>query len=337
MKKTVLAVALSLVAGSAIANDVNLDASERARESIIDLILSGEEFSVGGQVAVGGYYKDGRLDSSKTEKEEFYNGGVTGFDLFVNYQKGNVLGQFAGEFDLADNYSSMDADFTVIDAWVGYKTGFGVASLGYANDSALDAVDGAADLTIEFGASASDASDVNQVVKFEGIKQGFKYAVSYYGDREADASGQKGFNGYVGYQNEQFQVNFGYENNDDKNHKSAANGGDEVEQIMLVNGVVNFGEIAVGANVAQHENFAGQDSMLYSASAAYTMDKLYLAIGYATQEAYAANGVDSEWTNFGASYQITNKLSTLVDFKVDLSDDNNNDDLEAFFKVAYDF
>ncbi|EGA63796.1 porin [Vibrio brasiliensis] len=329
MKKTVLAVALSLVAGSAIANDVNLDASERARESIIDLILSGEEFSVGGQVAVGGYYKDGRMDG--TEKEEFYNGGVTGFDLFVNYQKGNVLGQFAGEFDLADNYSSMDADFTVIDAWVGYKTGFGVASLGYANDSALDAVDGAADLTIEFGASASDASDVNQVVKFEGIKQGFKYAISYYGDREADKSAQKGFNGYVGYQNEQFQVNFGYENNDEKNSA------DSIEQIMLVNGVVNFGDIAVGANVAQHEKFNGDDSMLYSASAGYTMDKLYLAIGYAHEEGYTASDYDTQYTNFGASYQITNKLSTLVDFKVDLTDENGNDDLEAFFKVAYDF
>lgn len=329
MKKTVLAVALSLVAGSAIANDVNQDVSERARESIIDLILSGDEFSVGGQVAVGGYYQEGRKDGA--EKEEFYNGGVTGFDLFVNYQKGNVLGQFAGEFDLADNYSSMDAKFTVIDAWVGYKTGFGVATIGYANDSALDAVDGAADLTIEFGASASDASDVNQVVKFEGINQGFKYAISYYGDREADASGQKGFNGYVGYQNDQFQVNAGYENNDEKNSK------DGIEQIMLVNGVVNFGDIAIGANVAQHEKFNGDDSMLYSASAGYTMDKLYLAIGYAHQEGYSATDYDTQYTNFGASYQITNKLSTLVDFKVDLTDENGNDDLEAFFKVAYDF
>lgn len=329
MKKTVLAVALSLVAGSAFANDVNQDVSERARESIIDLILSGDEFSVGGQVAVGGYYQEGRKDGA--EKEEFYNGGVTGFDLFVNYQKGNVLGQFAGEFDLADNYSSMDAKFTVIDAWVGYKTGFGVATIGYANDSALDAVDGAADITIEFGASASDASDVNQVVKFEGIKEGFKYAISYYGDREADASGQKGFNGYVGYQNDKFQVNAGYENNDEKNSK------DGIEQIMLVNGVVNFGDIAIGANVAQHEKFNGDDSMLYSASAGYTMDKLYLAIGYAHQEGYAANDFDTQYTNFGASYQITNKLSTLVDFKVDLTDENGNDDLEAFFKVAYDF
>lgn len=39
MKKTVLAVALSLVAGSAIAADVNQNVSERARESMIDLIL----------------------------------------------------------------------------------------------------------------------------------------------------------------------------------------------------------------------------------------------------------------------------------------------------------
>lgn len=325
MKKTVLAVALSLVAGSVIASDVNQNASERARESMIDLILSGEEFSVGGQVAVGGYYAEGRED------REFYNDGVTGFDLFINYQKGNVLGQFAGEFDLADNYSSMDAEFKVIDTWVGYKTGFGVASIGYANDSALDAVDGAADLTVEFGASASDASDVNQVVKFEGIKEGFKYGVSYYGDRETDATGSRGFNGYVGFQNEMLKVNAGYEKNQDNDVETA------IEQIMLLNGVVNLGDIALGANVAQHENFAGQDSLLVSTSVGYTIDKVYLAAGYANQEAYDSSKPDTKWTNFGATYQFTNKLSALVDFKVDLTDNDSSDDLEAFFKVAYDF
>ncbi|EJI1276835.1 porin [Vibrio vulnificus] len=331
MKKTVLAVALSLVAGSAIAADVNQNVSERARESMIDLILSGEEFSVGGQVAVGGEYKEGRVKKEgSTEKQEFHNYDVTGFDLFINYQKGNVIGQFAGEFDLAENYSSMDAGFSVIDTWIGYKTGFGVASIGYANDSALDAVDGAADLTIEYGASASDASDVNQVIKFEGMKEGFKYGISYYGDREADASGQRGFNGYVGFKNEQFQVNAGYEKNDEKT------GGTKIEQIYLVNGVVTFGDLAIGANVANHESFKGEDASLYSASVGYTIDKLYLAAGYAVEEAFGSN-VDSEWTNFGGSYQFTNKLSALVDIKVDLSDDNNSDDLAAFFKVAYDF
>ncbi|OZT85213.1 porin, partial [Vibrio sp. 03_296] len=82
MKKTVLAVALSLVAGSAIAADVNQNVSERARESMIDLILSGEEFSVGGQVAVGGEYLEGRKVNG--EKKEFHNYDVTGFDLFIN-------------------------------------------------------------------------------------------------------------------------------------------------------------------------------------------------------------------------------------------------------------
>ncbi|EPI6795342.1 porin, partial [Vibrio vulnificus] len=85
MKKTVLAVALSLVAGSAIAADVNQNVSERARESMIDLILSGEEFSVGGQVAIGGYYA--QTPALVKQENEFYNGGVTGFDLFINYQK----------------------------------------------------------------------------------------------------------------------------------------------------------------------------------------------------------------------------------------------------------
>ncbi|HDY7821558.1 TPA: porin [Vibrio vulnificus] len=330
MKKTVLAVALSLVAGSAIAADVNQNVSERARESMIDLILSGEEFSVGGQVAVGGEYLEGRKVNG--EKKEFHNYDVTGFDLFINYQKGNVIGQFAGEFDLAENYSSMDAKFSVIDTWVGYKTGFGVASIGYANDSALDAVDGAADLTIEYGASASDASDVNQVIKFEGMKEGFKYGIAYYGDREADASGQRGFNGYVGFKNEQFQVNAGYEKNDEKNHKPD---GDLVEQLYLVNGVVTLGELAIGANVAQHDTFNNDDFILYSASVGYTIDKLYLAAGYAAKD--YDHSASKESVNFGGSYQFTNKLSALVDFNIDLSDNNTSDDLAAFFKVAYDF
>ncbi|EIU7745324.1 porin [Vibrio vulnificus] len=330
MKKTVLAVALSLVAGSAIAADVNQNVSERARESMIDLILSGEEFSVGGQVAIGGYYA--QTPALVKQENEFYNGGVTGFDLFINYQKGNVIGQFAGEFDLADNYSSMDAKFTVIDTWVGYKTAFGVASIGYANDSALDAVDGAADLTIEYGASASDASDVNQVIKFEGMKEGFKYGISYYGDREANASGQRGFNGYVGFKNEQFQVNAGYEKNDEKNHKPD---GDLVEQLYLVNGVVTLGELAIGANVAQHDTFNSDDFILYSASVGYTIDKLYLAAGYAAKD--YDHSASKESVNFGGSYQFTNKLSALVDFNIDLSDNNTSDDLAAFFKVAYDF
>ncbi|WP_256389333.1 porin [Vibrio vulnificus] len=330
MKKTVLAVALSLVAGSAIAADVNQNVSERARESMIDLILSGEEFSVGGQVAVGGEYLEGRKVNG--EKKEFHNYDVTGFDLFINYQKGNVIGQFAGEFDLAENYSSMDAKFSVIDTWVGYKTAFGVASIGYANDSALDAVDGAADLTIEYGASASDASDVNQVIKFEGMKEGFKYGISYYGDREADASGQRGFNGYVGFKNEQFQVNAGYEKNDEKNHKPD---GDLVEQLYLVNGVVTLGELAIGANVAQHDTFNNDDFILYSASVGYTIDKLYLAAGYAAKD--YDHSASKESVNFGGSYQFTNKLSALVDFNIDLSDNNTSDDLAAFFKVAYDF
>ncbi|EOA6543298.1 TPA: porin [Vibrio vulnificus] len=336
MKKTVLAVALSLVAGSAIAADVNQNVSERARESMIDLILSGEEFSVGGQVAVGGEYKEGRVKKEgSTEKQEFHNYDVTGFDLFINYQKGNVIGQFAGEFDLAENYSSMDATFSVIDTWVGYKTAFGVASIGYANDSALDAVDGAADLTIEYGASASDASDVNQVIKFEGMKEGFKYGISYYGDREADASGQRGFNGYVGFKNEQFQVNAGYEKNDKKNHKPATKDGDLVEQLYLVNGVVTLGELAIGANVAQHDTFNSDDFILYSASVGYTIDKLYLAAGYAAKD--YDHSASKESVNFGGSYQFTNKLSALVDFNIDLSDNNTSDDLAAFFKVAYDF
>lgn len=308
MKKTALAVALSLVAGSAVAAEA----------------LSGDQFTVSGEFAAGGY-----SDSSRTD-DEVYNGGVTGFDIFADYENGNIVGKFGGEFDIEDDYGTSDSEFTITDTWVGYKTGFGVISAGYANDTALDAIDGAADQTIEFLWSPSDASDARQVVKFEGDKEGFKYGISYFGDRNYDNEDrQGGYNGYLGYENETFMVNAGYEDNDEQEGST--------DKLYLVNGAVKLGAVGIGATFAEEEFADGEKVKLYNTSIGYSMEALYLAAGYVSVEERR------EAVNFGGSYAFTDNFSALVDIAYHVSDEGKvingweKGDVESFVKLAYAF
>ena len=308
MKKTAVAVALSLVAGSAVAVEA----------------LSGEQFTVSGEFALGGY-----TDSNR-EGRNAYNGEITGFDIFANYENGNIVGKFGGEFDLEDDYGTTDATFTITDTWVGYKTNLGTASVGYANDTALDAVDGAGDLTIEFLSSPSDASDARQVVKFEGDKEGVKYGISYYGDRNYDSlDRQGGFNGYLGYENETFLLNAGYENNDEKEG--------ETDELYLVNGVLKSGAMAIGATYAEEKLANGTKVDLYNTSVGYSMDALYLAAGYAKVEDRR------EAVNLGGAYSFTENFTALVDVAYHVSDEGEalkgreKGDIESYFKLEYAF
>ncbi|NOH62930.1 porin [Vibrio sp. RE88] len=323
MKKTALAAALSLVAGSAVAADA----------------LSGDQFTVSGEVAVGGYYQTDRKENEKVNNfenqkdEEFYNGGVTGFDIFADYENGNIVGKFGGEFDVENDYGTSDSTFNITDTWVGYKTGAGVVSAGYANDTALDAVDGAADQTIEFLWSPNDASDARQVVKFEGDKEGIKYGISYYGDRNYEGSdSQAGYNGYLGYENDTFMVNFGYEDNDEDQG--------DTDKLYLVNGSVKLGSVGIGATFAEEEFASGKKVKMYNTSAGYTIDALYLAAGYVTIED------TREAVNFGGSYAFTDNVTALVDVAYHISDEGFNSttgvgaeegDIESFVKLAYAF
>ncbi|MCG9578678.1 porin [Vibrio tubiashii] len=323
MKKTALAVALSLVAGSAVAAEA----------------LSGDQFTVSGEFAIGGYYQEDRKENGavnnieQQKDEEFYNGGVTGFDIFADYENGNMVGKFGGEFDIEDDYGTSDSTFTITDTWVGYKTGAGVASIGYANDTALDAVDGAADKTIEFLWSPSDASDARQVVKFEGDKEGVKYGISYYGDRNYEGNDrQGGYNGYLGYENETFMVNLGYEDNDEKEGST--------DKLYLINGSVNLGAVGIGATFAEEEFADGKKVKLYNTSVGYTLDALYLAAGYVSVED------TREAVNFGGSYAFTSNFTALVDIAYHVSDEGYNSvtgvglekgDIESFLKLAYAF
>ncbi|MGF1753747.1 porin [Vibrio makurazakiensis] len=320
MKKTAVAVALSLVTGSAFAVEA----------------LSGDQFTVSGEVAVGGYY-----DSSLND-DEVYNGGVTGFDIFTDYENGNIVGKFGGEFDIENDYGTSQSTFTITDTWVGYKTDLGVASIGYANDTALDAIDGAADQTIEFLWSPSDASDARQVVKFEGNKEGLIYGISYFGDRNyhdensaEPAIKQDGINGYLGYGTEVFTVNLGYEDNGKaEGHVALA---DQTDKLMIVNGTVTSGDFGIGATFGEEEFADGTKVQLVNTSVGYTMEQVYLAAGYVIVED------TREAVNVGGSYAFTNNFSALVDIAYHVSDEgkvkNNIEkgDLESFVKLAYSF
>jgi len=309
MKKTAVAVALSLVTGSAFAIEA----------------LSGEQFTVSGEFAAGGY-----SDSSRSD-DEIYNGGVTGFDIFADYENGNIVGKFGGEFDVEDDYATTNSTFTITDTWVGYKTNLGVASVGYANDTALDAIDGAADQTIEFLWSPSDASDARQVVKFEGDKQGFIYGISYFGDRNYESQApQSGYNGYVGYANETFSINAGYEDNNNEDQATT-------DKLYLVNGTVTVGNIGVGATFAEEEFLSGEKVKLVNTSIGYSMDAVYLAAGYVVIEE------TREAVNLGGTYSFTDNLTGLVDIAYHVSDKGQlkngweKGDIESFVKLAYAF
>lgn len=329
MNKTALAAALSLVTGSAFAVEA----------------LSGDQFTVSGEFALGGYYQTDRKEGGQVnndpsaKKEEFYNGGVTGFDIFADYENGNIVGRFGGEFDLDQNYGSSEATFTITDTWVGYKTNLGVASVGYANDTALDAIDGAADQTIEFLWSPNDASDARQVVKFEGDKEGVKYGLSYYGDRnyhddnvDEEAERQSGYNGYLGYENEVFLLNLGYEDNNEDEGST--------DKLYLVNGAVKLGSVGIGATLAEEQFADGKKVKLFNTSVGYTLDALYLAAGYVTIEE------TREAVNFGGSYAFTDNFKALIDIAYHVSDEGYDStkgegvqkgDIESFVKLAYAF
>lgn len=123
-------------------------------------------------------------------------------------------------------------------AWLGFDTGFGIASFGWENDTALDKVDGAGDNTYEFGASAGDASDAFNVVKFQGATNGIAYAISYFETDDDHNDADKGVNGYVGIEQEVFSVYAGYEARDDEKDY----------EVYTVTGSMKLGSMKLGLN-----------------------------------------------------------------------------------------
>ncbi|MCE7564724.1 porin [Aliivibrio fischeri] len=332
MKKTLLALAIASISASAFAVDTSSQNSRNEDMFAFDPMHK-DQFSVSGSVGVGGYYDTG--------SKAFYDDWVTGLTLAVNYRNNRIVGYF--ETDLMLNYST-DPDAkaasstdkhsgpaTDVDkAWLGFDTGFGIASFGWENDTALDAIDGAGDNTYEFGASAGDASDAFNVVKFQGATNGFAYAVSYFETDDNHAKADKGVNGYVGIEQEIFNVYAGYETRDSD------------YDVYTVTGNVKLGELKLGANFWIEETdtkLLDKTNTGYYVSAGYAVSEdLTLAAGYAgNTEEIGKTDTDYSYVNVAAMYTLAKNMDMGIDVRQDLDAGGADEETYVFAAGYYYF
>ncbi|MGN2616499.1 porin [Aliivibrio fischeri] len=331
MKKTLLALAIASISASAFAVDTSSQNSRNEDMFAFDPMHK-DQFSVSGSVGVGGYYDTG--------SKAFYDDWVTGLTLAVNYRNNRIVGYF--ETDLMLNYST-DPDAkaasstdkhsgpaTDVDkAWLGFDTGFGIASFGWENDTALDAIDGAGDNTYEFGASAGDASDAFNVVKFQGATNGFAYAVSYFETDDNHAKADKGVNGYVGIEQEIFNVYAGYETRDSD------------YDVYTVTGNVQLGAVKLGTNFWIEETDTKTKDMTntgYYVSAGYAVSEdLTLAAGYAanTFDEKGKADLDQSFMNVAAMYTLAKNMDMGIDIKQELDMGEGNEEETYVFAAGY--
>ncbi|MGR6861867.1 porin [Aliivibrio salmonicida] len=328
MKKTLLALAIASISASAFAVDTSSQNSRNEEMFAFDPMHK-DQFSVSGSVGVGGYYDTG--------SKAFYDDWATGLTLAVNYRNNRIVGYF--ETDLMLNYTTdnktkgwgpnkdqaTNPTTDVDKAWLGFDTGYGIVSYGLENDTALDAIDGAGDNTYEFGASAGDASDGFNVVKFQGSTSGFAYGVSYFETDDVHVDAEKGVNGYVGIEQEAFNVYAGYETRDSD------------YDVYTVTGNVKLGAVKLGANFWIEETDTTAKDMTntgYYVSAGYAATQdLKLAMGYAanTEEA-GSTDTDYSFVNVAAMYTMAKNIDMGIDIKQQL--DNGTKDEETYVFAA---
>lgn len=339
MKKTLLALAIASISASAFAVDTSSQNSKNEEMFAFDAMHK-DQFSVSGSVGVGGYYDTGT--------KAFYDDWATGLTLAVNYRNNRIVGYF--ETDLMLNYTTdnktkgwgADKDqgsnfATNVDkAWLGFDTGVGIASFAWANDTALDKVDGAGDNTYEFGANAGDASDAFNVVKFQGSTSGFAYAVSYFETGDNHVTADKGVNGYVGIEQEIFNVYAGYETRSDADY-----------DVATVTGNVKLGAVKLGANFwienGDSDDLTGTNAFDkkntgYYLSAGYALSEdLTLAAGYAanTVEKKNLKDLDQSYMNVAAMYTLAKNMDMGIDVRQDLDMGEGNEEETYVFAAGY--
>ncbi|MGF1906831.1 porin [Aliivibrio logei] len=332
MKKTLLALAIASISTSAFAVDTSSQNSKNDEMFAFDAMHK-DQFSVSGSVGVGGYYDTGT--------KAFYDDWATGLTLAVNYRNNRIVGYFETDFMLnyttdsetkhASSTEKNSSPATDVDkAWLGFDTGFGIASYGWENDTALDAVDGAGDFTYEFGASAGDASDAFNVVKFQGSTSGFAYGVSYFETDDVHVDAEKGVNGYVGIEQEAFNVYAGYETRDSD------------YDVYTVTGNVTLGEVKLGANFWIEETDTTAKDMTntgYYVSAGYAVSEdLTLAAGYAanTEEEKKVD-TDYSYVNVAAMYTLAKNMDMGIDVRQDLEAGTKDEETYVFAAGYYYF
>ncbi len=327
MKKTLLALAIASISASAFAVDTSSQNSKNEDMFAFDSMHK-DQFSVSGSVGVGGYYDTG--------SKAFYDDWATGLTLAVNYRNNRIVGYFETDFMLnyttdsetkhASSTEKNSSPATDVDkAWLGFDTGYGIASYGWENDTALDAIDGAGDFTYEFGASAGDASDAFNVVKFQGATNGFAYGVSYFETDDVHVAAEKGVNGYVGIEQEAFNVYAGYETRDSD------------YDVYTITGNVKLGAVKLGANFWIEETdtkVLDKTNTGYYVSAGYTVSEdLTLAAGYAgNTEEIGKTDTDYSFMNVAAMYTLAKNMDMGIDIKQQL--DAGDKDEETFVFAA---
>lgn len=325
MKKTLLALTISTISFSSLAANTS---SENSKPTFEFDSMHKDQFSVAGTVGVGGYYD--------TKTDAFYDDWATAITLAVNYKNNRLLGYL--EVDLEANYNT-DTDRvnipkesglnTDIDkAWIGFDTDFGIASIGWENDTALDRVDGAGDFTYELGSSVSDGDDAFNVVKFQGDTLGIAYAVSYFETDNSHKTADKGVNGYLGYEHEVFNVYVGYEDRDDADF-----------DLMTLTGNVSLDSIKLGMNLWKEngqqdvpDNTDNLEEVGYYTSIAYSPSSNYtFATGYAhvDEKSNSASTITTSYVNIAAMYDSLDKFTAGVDIRRDL-DVNSGENKETY-------
>lgn len=339
MKKTLLALAIASISASAFAVDTSSQNSRNEDMFAFDPMHK-DQFSVSGSVGVGGYYDTG--------SKAFYDDWATGLTLAVNYRNNRIVGYF--ETDLMMNYATkhdVASDVgtakwvngiesgpiaNVDKAWLGFDTGFGIASFAWANDTALDAIDGAGDNTYEFGASAGDASDGFNVVKFQCSTSGFAYGVSYFETDESHKASDTGVNGYIGIEQEIFNVYAGYETRDSD------------YDVYTVTGNVQLGAVKLGANFWIEEtdngsNLTDKTNTGYYVSGGYAASEdLTLAAGYAgNTEEIGKTDTDYSYVNVAAMYTLAKNMDMGIDIKQELDSGERDEETHVFAAAYYYF
>ena len=281
--------------------------------------LNADQFSVGGEVTVGGYYES---------EEKTMNTDATTFTLKTSYKNGGIVGYLEVDVDAdwgqevkGGNVVALDRDFvTDVDkAWVGYDFGFGTLSYGLENDTALDKIDGKGDMTFEFGSSASDASDAYDVIKFAGSHQGLVYGISYYEVDNNNEGDDKGYNGYFGYESAKFNVYAGFEKQDDD------------KKVATITGNADLGVAKVGVNYWKQETLSngvlGDEVKGFYVSASKSFGELTAAAGYGDTDRDGDDG----YFNVSGEYNLS--ANTYVGADIAFLEDSE----KLFLKAGYTF
>ncbi|MEZ9338427.1 porin [Vibrio splendidus] len=317
MKKTLVALAIASISTSAFAVSTSSENSKNTDMFVFDSMHK-DQFSVAGSMGVGGYYDTG--------SKAFYDDWATGLTLAVSYRNNRIVGYFETDLMLqytTDNNVSSNKAATagwvngidtgpatdVDKAWLGFDTGIGIASFGWENDTALDKVDGAGDTTYEFGASAGDASDAFNVVKFQGATNGFAYGVSYFETDDDHNDADKGVNGYIGIEQGNVNLYAGYETRDESNY-----------DVYTVTGNIQLGAVKLGVNSWTDEDDSVKNTGYY-VSGGYTLSEdLTLAAGYASNsnELDGQSDIDASYINIAAMYRISDNADMGIDIKQDI-------------------